>query len=76
MTAKDERLATLINAATAAEIHHFALGLSNTLRYANSVDGPSPGELGQAEEALAAWKAADRALAAYQASERWALNRD
>jgi hypothetical protein len=70
MTAEDDRLATLIKAVKAAELRHFALGLSNTLRYANSVDGPSPGELGEAEEALAAWKAAGRALAAYQASER------
>jgi hypothetical protein len=76
MTAEDERLAILIKAATAAELRHFALGVANTLRYANSVRGPSPDELGEAEEALAAWKAADRALAAYQASERWALNRD
>jgi len=76
MAAPDERLATLIEAATAAELRHFALGVSNTLRFANSADGPSPGELGEAEEALVAWKAADSALAAYQASERWALNRD
>jgi hypothetical protein len=76
MTVQDEHLEMLVQAAATTERHHFALGVANALRYANSVEGPSARELGEAEEALVAWKVADRALAAYQASERWAPTRD
>ena len=76
MTVQDEHLAILVKAAATTERHHFALGVANALRYANSVEGPSARELGEAEEAFVAWKAADRALTAYQASERWAPTRD
>ena len=76
MTVQDEHLEMLVQAAATTERHHFALGVANALRYANSVEGPSACELGEAEEALVAWKAADGALAAYQASERWAPTRD
>ena len=76
MTVQDEHLTILVKAAATTERHHFALGVANALRCANSVEGPSARELGEAEEALVAWKAADRALTAYQASERWAPTRD
>lgn len=76
MTVHDEHLEMLVKAAATTERHQFALAVANALRFANSVEGPSARELGEAEEALVAWKAADRALTAYQTSERWAPTRD
>lgn len=76
MAAADEHLSMLIDAATTAELRHFALGVSNSLKYTSSVEGPSFQELEEAEAALVAWKAATGALKAYQTRERWATNRD
>ena len=44
MTVQDERLKLLVlkllvKAAATTERHHFALGVANALRYANSVEG-------------------------------------
>ncbi len=76
MAANDEHLSKLVNAAMAAELRHFALGLSNGLKYTTSVEGPSSQELEEAADALMALEAAMGALKSYQTRERWATNRD
>ena len=43
--------------------------LANTLKSANTIEGPTVYELEEAEAAETAWKAADEALTDYQSSK-------
>lgn len=76
MTLEDEHLADLVEAFAATGRQHVAIGLANSLKSVNTIDGPTVHELGEAETAEVAWKAADKALTDYQTSQCWAADRD
>lgn len=73
MTLEDEHLAELVKTLAAAH-RHIAVGLANSLKSVNTAAGTTVHEL--AETAEVAWKAAEKALMDYQASERWTHDRD
>ncbi len=76
MAPDDAHLAMLIDNANAAELHHFALGISTGLKCTESGDAPSTPERQAIEQALIDLKTAQQALDTYKAVERWATNRD
>ena len=69
MALDDEHFVHLLDDPAATGRRRIEVGLVNTLKSANTVEGPTAYELGQAEVAEAAWKAADEALADYQAGK-------
>jgi hypothetical protein len=76
MTLEDEHLADLVKTLAAAHRHYIAVSLANSLKSVNTAAGTTVHELGEAEAAEVAWKAAEKALMDYQASERWTHDRD
>jgi tRNA U54 and U55 pseudouridine synthase Pus10 len=65
-------LQKLVEAAAAAELHHFALGAMFAPKF-TTAKGLSNRERGEIAEAFVAWKAADKALADYRARRRRCL---
>jgi hypothetical protein len=72
MADDNHTLQSLVETAAATELRHFALGAKFARKFA-TVDGPSHRERGKLAESFVAWKAADKALADYQATRRCPL---
>jgi hypothetical protein len=66
--------ASLVEAAAVTELRHFALGATFASKF-TTAEGLSHRERGEAAKTLVAWKAADKALAVYQARKRWCVGR-
>jgi hypothetical protein len=69
MADEDADHAKLIEAATTAELRHFALGATFASKI-TAAEGLSHRERGEVAEAFVAWKSADKALADYHACLR------
>jgi hypothetical protein len=69
MADKDAHHAKLIEAATIAELRHFALGAMFASKI-TAAEGLCHRERGEVAETLVAWKSADKALANYHACRR------
>ena len=67
MALVDERLAGLVDAVAAAQRHHIAICLANTLKSINTVEGPALQERADSKAAGMACTAADAALEDYRA---------
>jgi hypothetical protein len=66
MAVDDAHHARLVEAAMATELRHFAQGAAFGSKFA-TVEGLSTHELVEVAETFVAWKAADKALADYNA---------
>jgi hypothetical protein len=68
MAIHDEHFVHLLDDLAAAGRRRIEVELANSLKSANTLEGPTVYELGEAEAAEIAWKAADEALTDYQSS--------
>lgn len=69
MAVDNARHASLVEAAAAAELRHFALGATFASKL-TTAEGLSHRERGEAAETFVAWQTADQALADYHAGRR------
>jgi len=68
MPPHDARLADLVQTLEATGRQYRALGLADSFKATNTVEGSTAGEIAQTAAARTNWEAAEKALSDYQAS--------